>query len=78
MPRVTVNDVTLQYEDVGAGKPIVILHGDVGDSEDWRPQIDLLSATYRCGAVDQRGRGRAVPRHHTPRRCRPAHARRQN
>jgi 3-oxoadipate enol-lactonase len=59
MPRVTVNDVTLHYEDVGVGKPIVILHGYVGDGEDWRPQIDLLSANYRCIAIDQRGRGKA-------------------
>ncbi len=59
MPYVTVNGVKLFYEDTGKGKPIVFLHGYVGDSEDWANQVKLLSPKYRCLTLEQRGRGRA-------------------
>lgn len=60
MPNITVNGAKLYYEDTGKGKPIVFLHGYVGDIEDWRNQIKLLSPKYRCLALDQRGRGKGV------------------
>jgi pimeloyl-ACP methyl ester carboxylesterase len=60
LPNITVNGVQLYFEDTGKGKPIVFLHGYVGDIEDWRNQIRLLSPQYRCLALDQRGRGKGV------------------
>ncbi len=60
MPYITVNGAKLYYEDTGKGKPIVFLHGYVGDIEDWRNQINLLSPKYRCLAIDQRGRGKGT------------------
>lgn len=60
MPNVTVNGAKLYYEDTGEGKPIVFLHGYVGDIEDWRAQINFFSKKYRCLALDQRGRGKGV------------------
>jgi 3-oxoadipate enol-lactonase len=58
MPGITVNEAKLYYEDTGQGKPIVFLHGYVGDIEDWRAQINYFSPKYRCLALDQRGRGK--------------------
>jgi 3-oxoadipate enol-lactonase len=58
MPDIVVNGVKLFYEDKGQGKPIVFLHGYVGDIEDWRAQINYFSPKYRCLALDQRGRGK--------------------
>lgn len=60
MPDITVNGAKLYYEDSGKGKPIVFLHGYVGDIEDFRAQITALSPKYRCLALDQRGRGKGV------------------
>lgn len=60
LPNITVNDAQLYYEDTGKGKPIVFLHGYVGDTQDWENQVKLLSPKYRCLALDQRGRGKGV------------------
>ena len=59
MTDIRVNEVKLFYEDTGQGKPVVFLHGYVGDIEDWRAQIRYFSPNYRCLAIDQRGRGKA-------------------
>jgi len=59
LPYVTVNGARLYYEDTGKGKPIVFLHGYIGDTEDWANQVRLLSPKYRCLTIDQRGRGKA-------------------
>jgi len=59
MPNINVNGVRLNYEDTGKGKPVVFLHGYVGDTEDWVNQVKLLSHKYRCLTIDQRGRGKA-------------------
>jgi proline-specific peptidase len=60
LPSITVNGANPYYEDTGEGKPIVFLHGYVGDIEDWRAQINYFSKKYRCLALDQRGRGKGV------------------
>lgn len=60
MPNITVNGAKLYYEDTGKGKPIVFLHGYVGDTKDWENQVKLLSPKYRCLTIDQRGRGRGI------------------
>jgi 3-oxoadipate enol-lactonase len=60
MPEIVVNKANLFYEDTGKGKPVVFLHGYVGDIEDWRAQINHFSPEYRCLALDQRGRGKGI------------------
>ena len=59
MPIASINGIKLYYEASGEGKPVVMLHGYVGDIEDWRNQIDLFSSSYRVYALDQRGRGKS-------------------
>lgn len=46
----------------GYGKPsLIFAHGYCCASEDWDAQLDGLSASFRCVAVDLPGHGRSVP-----------------
>ncbi len=55
--RVPVRDLTMAYEDVGTGEPIVFLHGNPTSSYLWRNVIPHLSSAYRCVAPDLVGMG---------------------
>jgi len=54
---VQLHDVQLYYEDYGAGRPLVLLHGFGGCGQNWRPFTDQLSQRYRLIVVDLRGHG---------------------
>ncbi len=59
MPERTVNGLCYYFEDVGAGMPVVLLHGFPDTSALWQSQITALAAAgYRAVAPDLRGRGR--------------------
>ncbi|MBW3095825.1 alpha/beta fold hydrolase [Pseudohoeflea coraliihabitans] len=45
------------YRDVGAGEPLVLIHGVGLRLEAWAPQIETFSATHRVIAVDMPGHG---------------------
>jgi len=48
----------LNHVDSGAGAPsLVFVHGLACALEDWNAQVDVLSATHRCIAVDLPGHG---------------------
>jgi len=52
--------IELYYEDHGAGRPVVLLHGWPVDSRSWEPQLHPLSAAgYRVITYDRRGFGRS-------------------
>lgn len=55
--QATVNDIRLGFIDEGKGSPIVFVHGFPLSRGCWRPQIDILSSSYRCIAPDLRGFG---------------------
>lgn len=57
--RARVGDVELQYEIVGTGEPVLLLHGLGSSSADWAPQIAELARDFRVIAVDLRGHGRS-------------------
>ena len=65
MPRVSVGkqdnqSVELHYEDHGAGKPVVLIHGWPLSARSWEAQIpSLISAGYRVIAYDRRGFGQS-------------------
>ena len=65
MPFITVpgkNDssVELHYEDVGAGKPVVLIHGWPLSSRSWEGQVPaLVDAGYRVITYDRRGFGQS-------------------
>src|SRR5215207_11665826 len=58
MPSVERDGVRIHYEVVGAGPPVVLLHGAAGDSTMWRHAcyVDGLDGFSRV-LVDSRGHG---------------------
>src|SRR3954470_12025933 len=56
MPEVTVLDSTMSYVDVGAGTPMVFLHGNPTSSHLWRNVIPRVGSTRRI-APDLIGMG---------------------
>jgi pimeloyl-ACP methyl ester carboxylesterase len=63
MPYVTVGQensapIRIHYEDIGSGKPIVLVHGFPLSGRSWERQIPaLLQAGYRVITYDRRGFG---------------------
>lgn len=55
--KITLNGVEIAYDDIGAGPPLVLLHGFALSREMWRPQVAALAATHRVVALDLRGFG---------------------
>ena len=59
MPRLTVTDGTeLHYDDVGAGRPVVLIHGWPLSGRSWEAQVPaLVAAGHRVVTYDRRGFG---------------------
>jgi len=63
MPRLTVGTenhapIELHYEDYGAGRPVVLIHGWPLSARSWENQVPaLVAAGYRVVAYDRRGFG---------------------
>lgn len=52
-----IDDVEIGYEDVGAGLPLVFIHGFPHNRSLWAPQLGALVDHCRCIAPDLRGFG---------------------
>jgi pimeloyl-ACP methyl ester carboxylesterase len=60
MNEVEVGGLRIAYERVGAGPPLVLVHGFVGDGRStWQHQIDGLSDEFTVVAWDGPGAGRS-------------------
>ena len=59
MKHVEVNGLHIGYDRVGSGPPLVLLHGFVGDSREWRRQIEGLSNEFTVVAWDAPGAGQS-------------------
>lgn len=57
MDQLEVEGLRIAYERAGEGPPLVLLHGFVGDSREWRRQIDGLSDEFTVVAWDAPGSG---------------------
>jgi len=57
---VQINSIEMYYEEYGAGKPLVLLHGFGGCVQNWRPFVAELSERHRVIAVDLRGHGHST------------------
>ncbi len=66
MPYITVDKensgtIDLYYEDHGAGRPVVLIHGWPLSSKSWEKQVPaLLDAGYRVVVYDRRGFGNSA------------------
>jgi 3-oxoadipate enol-lactonase len=58
MPIARLNGIDINYEEHGAGTPLVLAHGYTASLEMWREQIDALAAKYRLVIYDTRGHGK--------------------
>lgn len=54
---VKINNIEMYYEEYGEGKPLVLLHGFGGCSQNWHPFTTKLSERHRLIVVDLRGHG---------------------
>src|SRR5436190_3346521 len=54
---VQIRDIEMYYEDYGTGKPLLLLHGFGGCSQNWQPFAAGLSEHHRLIVVDLRGHG---------------------
>lgn len=53
-------EVKLYYRDLGAGQPVILIHGWPLNGDSWESQIDTLThAGFRCIAYDRRGFGKS-------------------
>jgi pimeloyl-ACP methyl ester carboxylesterase len=59
MPIAESNGVELHYRRVGAGEPLVLVHGSWVDGEVWGGVAPLLSRSFEVVTYDRRGHGRS-------------------
>ena len=57
---VQISNIEMYYEEYGVGKPLVLLHGFGGCSQNWHPFTAKLSKHYRLIVVDLRGHGHST------------------
>lgn len=55
-----VRDIEMAYDDVGAGLPVVLLHGYPFNRSLWREQVEVLKDNYRVITPDLRGHGQTT------------------
>lgn len=59
MSELRVRDVTLYYEEHGAGTPILCIHGTGSSAGGWGGALDKLAGRGRTITYDRRGHGRS-------------------
>lgn len=55
--KVTTHGVTIEYDDIGNGVPLILIHGFPHDRTLWRYQLEGLQSVARVIALDLRGFG---------------------
>lgn len=59
MEHVEINGLSIAFQRLGEGPLVVLLHGGLSDSREWRRQIDELSDDFTVVAWDAPGCGRS-------------------
>ncbi|MSQ27040.1 MAG: alpha/beta hydrolase [Dehalococcoidia bacterium] len=59
MPLIPTGPLSLFYQEIGAGEPVLWLPGLGADHTAWGPQIAALKDHFRCFAIDNRDCGRS-------------------
>ena len=60
MPDLTINGVPYYFEVHGGGRPLLLLHGFTGSSQNWRPLLPGLTERYQVILLDVLGHGRTA------------------
>src|SRR5262249_52813788 len=61
---VTIDGTRLHFVLKGIGRPVVLIHGNPGSSQDWARVFGLLAANHKAIAFDRPGHGRSQrPKH---------------
>jgi pimeloyl-ACP methyl ester carboxylesterase len=55
-----IGNIEMYYEEYGAGKPLLLLHGFGGCTQNWHPFTAGFSEHYRLIVVDLRGHGHST------------------
>lgn len=55
--RVVTNEIEINYEETGAGEPVVLVHGSWSDHHNWDSVASDLAGSHRAIAYDRRGAG---------------------
>jgi pimeloyl-ACP methyl ester carboxylesterase len=61
MPYIDVEGAALYYEEMGAGDPVVFVHGGWSNASTWALTMPELPASLRAIAYDRRGYSRSGP-----------------
>lgn len=59
MPQITINDISLHYEQHGAGEDLVLIGGLGADHQVWKSTLRHFSKHYRVLTFDNRGAGQS-------------------
>ncbi len=60
MPSIDISSGSVHYSEYGQGVPIVLLHANPGDGQDFEAIIPALSKNYRVLALDWPGYGQST------------------
>lgn len=63
---ISVNDARLHFVIKGAGRPVVLIHGNPGSCQDWSRLYGPISANYCAFAFDRPGHGHSDRPNHRP------------
>jgi len=55
-----VNGIKLWYAVFGKGKPVILLHGGLANSNYWGYLVPVLAKHYQVIVIDSRGQGRST------------------
>ena len=55
-----VNGIKIWYAVFGHGRPVILLHGGLGNSNYWGKQVPVLAKHYEVIVMDSRGHGRST------------------
>ena len=55
-----INGVRIWYAVYGRGKPVILLHGGLANSNYWGNQVPVLAKHYQVIVMDSRGHGRST------------------
>ncbi len=55
-----VNDIQMYYAVYGAGEPVLLIHGGLGNADVWGFQVPALAEHYKVIVADSRGHGRST------------------